>query len=269
MKLYLSVDMEGLTDVTSWDEVNKNNSDYRIFSEIMTNEVVAACEGANIFDENIEIFVKDGHGTGRNIIHGKLPHNVVLIRGWSGHPFHMMDYLDESFDAVLFIGYHSAAKSNTNALSHTLNNRKVYSITINDESASEFLINSYTSMLKGVPVVFISGDEGICNTAKLFNKNIRTVITKNCISGSTINNHPKINCAKIKNEVSEVLKENISSFKINLPKKFNVKIEFKEHQNAFRSSFYPGIKLISDNLIQYETNNYFDVLTMLIFVLPD
>ena len=47
MKVYISADMEGITGVTHWDEVEHDKpSAYNQFQERMTEEVLAACNGA-------------------------------------------------------------------------------------------------------------------------------------------------------------------------------------------------------------------------------
>jgi D-amino peptidase len=266
MKLYISCDMEGIADVANWEEVQKTGQNYKIFSDIMTKEAASSCEGA-ILSGATEILVNDGHDTGRNIDHSKLPSNVQLIRGWSGHPFCMMQDINETYNAALFIGYHSSAKSNKNPLSHTLSNKRVNSITINDILADEFLINSYTAALFGVPVVFISGDEGICNKAKSINKNIKTVITKKCTGESVTSYHPQYIYNEIKENVKLALKQNLDDYKIILPGKFKTIVEFKNHTLAYRASFYPKVKQISDYMISYECKNYNDLLIMYTFVM--
>ena len=56
-----------------------------------------------------QIVVKDGHGDASNIDPLQMPDYVKLIRGKSGHPYNMMWGIDESFDGVLYIGYHAPA----------------------------------------------------------------------------------------------------------------------------------------------------------------
>ena len=99
MKIYISADIEGTTGITDWEEAGKGHPTYQEFRERMTEEVVAACEGA-IEAGAKEILIKDAHDSGRNIIAGRLPDCAKLIRGWSGHPFSMVQELDESFAAL-------------------------------------------------------------------------------------------------------------------------------------------------------------------------
>jgi D-amino peptidase len=173
VKIFISADIEGTAGITVWTECEKGKPDYEEFRKQMTAEVVAACEGA-IEGGAKEIIIKDAHDTARNIIASKLPESVKLIREWSGHPFGMVQGLDESFDAAIFTGYHSRAGSDTNPLAHTLTGSSMY-IKINDRFVSEFLISSYSAAYVGVPVVMITGDKGICEEAKEVNPGILTV----------------------------------------------------------------------------------------------
>ena len=102
MKIYISADMEGITGVTHWDEVeHEKPTSFLQFQDRMTKEVSAACLGANEAGAK-EIWVKDAHYSGRNILAESLPNNAKLIRGWSGHPYSMVQEIDSSFDAVSY-----------------------------------------------------------------------------------------------------------------------------------------------------------------------
>ena len=143
MKVFISVDIEGCAGITHWDEATKTHADYAEFREQMTREAVAAIEGAQIAGAT-DILVKDAHSSGRNLITSMLPENVRLVRSWAGHPLCMVQELDESFDAVMMIGYHSAAGSEGNSLAHTLS-LDASEIRINGNRASEFIIHAYAA----------------------------------------------------------------------------------------------------------------------------
>lgn len=265
MKIYISADIEGVTGVTHWDETLKKEADYREFQEQMTAEVIAACTGALKAGAN-EIYVKDAHETGRNIIAAKLPEQVKLIREWSSHPFSMMQEWDESFDAVVMIGYHSAAGSQFSPLSHTLT-ENFSSIKINGKPASEFLINAYTASLVGIPVVFVSGDKGVCDEVLSFQERIWTVSVQEGIGASTVSVHPQVAVKKIEEGVEAALAKDTSPLKIKLPPTFKVKIEFRNHVSAYRASFYPGVIRLANKTIQFEHKDYFEVLRTLMFII--
>ena len=189
MKIYISADIEGVAGITHWDEAAKTHAAYPEFRERMTNEVVAACEGA-IAAGAKEIWIKDAHSSGRNVFAERLPDCARIIRGWSGHPFSMVQELDESFDALLFTGYHSKAGDEGNPLAHTMS-LKVALITVNGQAASEFMLHSYAAATKNVPAVFLSGDKGICADAKALIPGITTAAVSEGIGPSTVSIAPQ------------------------------------------------------------------------------
>ena len=266
MKIYISADIEGVTGIAHWDETEKSKSDYQKFAQQMTDEVKAACEGA-ISAGVKEIWIKDAHDTGRNILADELPQMIKLVRGWSEHPFLMVQELDKTFDALLMIGYHSFGSSGSNPLSHTLSSSTLNYIKLNGEYASEFLIHSYVAATMGVPVVFVSGDEGICREANKANINIKTVAVNKGVGNSVISIHPKLTVEKIKESVESILKGDIDKCKIKLPEHFKVKLSFRNHTKAFKASFYPGMEQISSTNVVFESDDYFEVLRMLLFVI--
>lgn len=145
MKIFISADIEGVATTTLWPETEKGSEDYRQHAQQMTMEVIAACEAASEAGAS-EIVVRDAHEDGNNLDIWKLPENVTLIRGWSGHPYSMVYGIDPSFDAAIFIGYHSAASSGGNPLSHT-ESLNPLSVKLNGTLASEFLLYSYAAAL--------------------------------------------------------------------------------------------------------------------------
>ncbi len=265
MKIYISADVEGVAGITHWDEATKNHPDYPEFRELMTNEVVAACEGA-LNANATEIVVKDAHGTGRNIISSKLPKEVQLIRGWSGHPYAMVQELDNSFQALLMIGYHSKAGTANNPLAHTIK-RAVASVAINGELVSEFLLHAYVAALEQVPLVFVSGDQGICSDVTALNDQIHTLAVSRGIGSSTQSMSPARACQEMKEGVTQALKRNYDKCQICLPNEFTVEVSFKEPDVAYKASFYPGAKQSNDQAVQFQTNDFFEVMRMLLFVI--
>ncbi|MEH6444965.1 MAG: M55 family metallopeptidase [Oceanospirillaceae bacterium] len=264
MKVFISADIEGVAGITHWDEAAKAHSDYSEFRQQMTTETVAACEAA-LDCGATEIFVKDAHGTGRNIIASQLPDSVTLIRGWSGHPYCMVQEIDESFDALIMVGYHSKAGDNGNPLAHTLA-KKIDYISINGVRASEFLIHQYAAALENVPVVFVSGDKGICNEAKAANPYIETLALLEGKGASTICMNPKLALEKMTVGVTKALSANFDNCAIELPDNFEVEIKYLGPVYAYQASFYPGASLSQPQAIRFNSDDYFEVLRLLRFV---
>lgn len=263
MKIFISADIEGITGVTHWDETNLEKDESDFFREQMTAEVAAACEGA-LQAGATEICVKDAHWTGRNINAAKLPHEVRLVRGWGPHPLMMVQGLDASFQGVAFIGYHSRAGAGTSPLAHTMAGKFVH-IKINDRYASEFLIHCYAAAFLKVPSLFVSGDKGICDEAIQLIPGIETVAVKEGIGDSTINIHSDLATSRIRSGMEKAIRGDMTSCLLPLPEHFKVEIVFKEHVNAYQIGFYPGAKQIDPITVQFESQDYFEVLRFFLF----
>ncbi len=265
MKVYISVDMEGICGTTSWNDVTKGKMEYPEFQRQLTCEVTAACEGAFAAGAT-EILINDAHDSARNLLVSELPVNTQLIRGWSYHPYMMMQELDNSFDAAVLIGYHSFAGSGGSPLSHTMATR-IASITLNDQPVSEFLISSYTAALEQVPTVFVSGDQEICEHAAAIIPGIKTVAVKSGVGKSTINLHPKTACENIQSSVQKALSVNLTQYRFTLPEWLSVTITYNKSFDAYKAAFYPGAELVSPCTVKFETDNYFELLRLFLFVL--
>jgi D-amino peptidase len=119
--------------------------------------------------------------------------------------------------------------------------------------------------LVNVPVVFLSGDAGICAEAEAHIPGITTVAVKRGIGDSTINLHPQLAIDRIREGVQKALQANIITKAIKLPDHFRIEIKYKNHASAYRNSFYPGAKLEAPDTIAFETDDYFEVLRLLLF----
>ena len=264
MKIYISADIEGIAGITHWDEASKAKPEYQEFREEMTREVIAACEGAMAVGAT-EIWIKDAHGSGRNILAADLPACARLIRGWSGHPLNMIQELDDSFAAILMIGYHSKAGSDANPLAHTLTGN-VREIVINGEQTSEFRLHANAAALHGVPVVFVSGDEELCEDIRTINESIHTLGLSRGHGPSTISMAP-VEARRLINEgVEESLDRDLSSCLLALADDFVVEVSYREPTSAYGAGFYPGAKQAGPHTIRFETDAYFEVMRLLKFV---
>ena len=167
---------------------------------------------------------------------------------------------------MLMIGYHSPAGSDANPLAHTISSGSASHIKVNDHYASEFLLNVYDAALVNVPVVFVSGDAGLCMEAESLIPNITTVAVMKGVGNSTVSIHPHLALEKIRNGVQTAIEGDVSSCHIELPKRFSVEIKYKDHAKAYRSSFYPRVSLKEPHTILFTSDDYFEILVLLSFV---
>jgi D-amino peptidase len=266
VRVYISADIEGICGTTHWDECTKDKADYIEFRKQMSAEVAAACNGATAAGAK-EIVVQDAHGSARNISHGDLPEGIRLIRGWAGNPKAMVQELDNSFDALLLVGYHSRAGSSGNPLAHSFRGSYIDHMKINEQFASEFLIHGIFAATMDVPTVLVTGDSALCNEVQTINNNITTVAVKEGVGDSTINIHPKDAVRGIWQAAESALQGDMKKCLLPTFDEYSVEIRFKKHQLAYNASYFPGCKLIDSQIVSFDTKDFFEVLRMIQFVI--
>lgn len=265
MKIYISADIEGVACIAAGSETDISCAESTPFREQMTAEVVAACGGA--FEGGAKaIVVKDAHWTGRNLDPHRLSapdgRSIELIRGWSGHPFSMVQGLDRSFGMVAFVGYHSAASRAGNPLAHTISGRLFSTVELNGICASEFYLFGLAAASVGVPVGFLSGDKGLCEEAKQLIDGITTVATLEGVGASVQSVVPTEAVRRIREGMRRALSSPLPK-PLRLPNEFLLKVEFVKAHDAYARSFYPGAKLVSERAVALAAKNYFEILTFL------
>jgi len=265
MKIFICADMEGITTSTTWDNVDSRHGSYSQHAKQMTDEVLACIQGAKEAGAT-EIVIKDAHDTALNIDPTVMPSGVKLLRGWSGHPYSMVEGIDKTFDAAMFVGHHSAAGKVGNPLAHTYTGRCNY-VKINGRLASEFMIYSYACAMEGIPTVFLSGDKMLCDDSKDLHPKLMCCPVKEGIGAMTISYSPTDNLANIKKLSKEALSQELKNAVIELPSHFEVEFCFKEHKVVEKVSYFPGMVKKSDYILTFETDNFFEVLRTIVWVL--
>ncbi|MDO4475324.1 MAG: M55 family metallopeptidase [Lachnospiraceae bacterium] len=264
MKVYISVDIEGVTGVTSWKETELGEAQHKQAAEQMKREALAACQGA--LDAGVdEIWLHDSHDSGMNLWIDGFPKEVKVIRNWMGTPDSMMAGIDESFAAAICIGYHSEGGTDSNPLSHTMDYGSIFTCRANGELMSELELNRYVCAKYGVPVVFVSGDQALCEKAVRVIPGIETVPTKEGMGGATINRSPELVCEEIRAGVAKALKaEPAPALDPETP--LTLEIMYRRHRDAKRAGYYPGVCQVDAHTVRYEAKDLKDFITTFYFI---
>ncbi len=264
MRIFICADMEGTAGILTWSETERDNPDYPEYRDLMTREVVAACEGARAAGA-AEVVVKDAHDSARNLIVGLLPSYVRVIRGWSGHPDSMMFGLDASFAGALYTGYHSKAGTEGNLLAHSFNTR-ISRLLLNGEVVSELTLNALCAARHGVPSLFLSGDEGICGDARALVPGIATVETLRGVGASSNSLSPEAARDAIRAGVEAAIRAPRPPLP-EIPARLEMVIEFNTPNSAYRAAFYPGAKAHGPRAVSFVTDDLFQMQTARQFLL--
>lgn len=178
MRLFISVDLEGIPGVIDTDQTRPGGYGYEAASTAMTNHANAAIEGA-LSAGATSIVVADSHLTMRNIKPDLLHPAAELIQG-TPRPLSMVEGV-EGCDAAIFLGYHARAGASRGLLSHTYAGRLVQSMRLNGNPASESYINAAVCGAFKVPVLLISGDDVLAEEVRQILPSTRMLITKESI----------------------------------------------------------------------------------------
>jgi D-amino peptidase len=232
----------------------------------MTQHVAAACEGAVAAGADA-ILVKDAHASARNVFADRLPECAEIVRGWSGHPLMMVQELDESFDALAMVGYHARASSGGNPLAHTMSSSNIALLSVNGDPVSEFHLHAWAGAMFGVPTVFVSGDEALCEHALALVPAIEAVPVMRGVGDSSVGLHPKVAERRIREGMQAALGRDANACRLELPADFSLEIRYHKATRAYAKSFYPGARLVDDTTVGLEATSYFEVLRAINFLI--
>ncbi len=180
LKVYISADMEGVAGSVTADQLLPTGFEYDRFRGYMTDEVLAAIAGAR--DAGATTFVvSDSHGNGENLILDRFPADVTVIRSWP-RPLGMMEGIDSTFDAVIFIGYHASTTNTAGVRAHTLSSALLTEVALNGVAMPESGISASVAGAFRVPVVMISGDNVAVAEAQRLIGPISGAVVKRAIS---------------------------------------------------------------------------------------
>ena len=266
LKVYISADMEGVAGVVTGEQLGPSGFEYGRFRQFMTDEVLAAVEGARNAGAT-EILISDSHGNGQNIFLEQLPSDITLVRSWP-RPLGMMQGIDESFDAVIFIGYHAGTTNPNGVRAHTMSSAKLADIRLNGTSMLEAGINAAIAGHFGVPVVVISGDDATIAEARQLLGRIEGAIVKwNYGFHSARTMTPQAAVDLIRNAVERALEQldDYEPFVLETP--ITLDVQFKSYRPGEVLSYLKIVDRIDSHSIRFTGEDMVEVAGFLAFMM--
>jgi D-amino peptidase len=251
VKIFISVDMEGVGGIGTSAMTSTGGKDYETGRKLMTNEVNAVVSA--IFESGpATIVVNDSHGDMQNLLHTQLDPRVEYIQS-NIKPLGMVQGLDASFDAVIFIGYHAMAGAENGFLAHT-GSSSVKGLWLNGVEVGEGGLNTYFASALGVPVILASGDRTFTEEIKKLIP-VRTVITKEAVGASAAKLiHPDVVTKELQAQTKVALKEIKKAKPIaQEPIEFRLKVDVPTRADVAMS--IPGMKRIDGYTVSYQAKN--------------
>lgn len=249
LKVYLSVDMEGITGVVQPAQLGPQGFEYGRAREFMTGEVNAALEAARAAGAS-EFVIADSHGNAQSLLIDQLPNDVRIVRGFP-RPLSMMQGIDESFSAVLFIGYHGSEYALDAVRGHTFSSARLLGVKLNGMEVSEGIYNAAIAGHFGVPVVFISGDRTAVTQLQRVVPAAEGAIVKEALGyHSAITVTPAKGREMIREGVTRALKKLSEAQPYRIQTPIQLEVGFKLTIDAERAAYVPGLTRIDVHTVR-------------------
>jgi D-amino peptidase len=260
MRVYISIDMEGVAGVVHEDQTDpiepRHAGEYNRFRRLMTNEANAAIAGA-LEAGATGVVVNDSHWLMRNLLAEELNPVAELLSGGPKR-LSMVEGIDGGFEAAMFVGYHARAGTRDATIDHTYTSR-VYQARINGQPAGELALNAAMAGVYGVPVALVSGDQALAAEAKaLLGSVVETVVVKEAVGRFAARSlAPSVACQRIRAGAAAALKRKHAPFTFKAP--IRVEVDFMVSQMADMAELVPGSERTGGRSVGYTGDDYREV----------
>ena len=253
MRVFIVSDMEGVAGITKWDQVMAGKSQYQEGRKLYTGEINAAVRGA--FDGGAtEVVVMDCHGAGGDASFNSLIHEdldprceYVVQKEWTEYT----GILEQGCDAALFVGMHAMAGSDRGVLNHTVSGTDWWSLRFNSVEVGETGINAALCGNWGCPVVLVTGDQVVCEEAKvLLGANLVTVQVKEGLGRFSARHIPPVRARQMIQEAATRALgdlESVSPYEPGRPSEIEVTMNKSDQVERYR--FRDGVEVVDGRTI--------------------
>jgi D-amino peptidase len=272
MKLFISLDMEGIAGTFNWQQ--ETHQDRALVRKWMTQQIEWVIEGIRQSPKNSEIkeiVIADSHDSGDNLSYDitGLDDRLHLISG-TPRPDYMMPTLDESYDVVFLVGYHSGTGTIHGNMDHTYSNSTIHNIWINGKPMNETYINSAYAGRFSVPVGLVIGDKALKNQLLVEGGMpwVEYVVTKEALFKFSAKHRPmELVREDTSTAIQKVLAKNLKSLPLyTFSSPIELKIEFQTTNQADFASLLPHVKRLDGRTITYTAEDYRTIFEMCILL---
>lgn len=267
LKVYISADMEGITGVASADQLGPAAFEYQRAREWMTGDVLAAIQGARDAGAT-EFVISDSHGNGQSLLIDRLPTDVPIriVRSFP-RPLGMMEGIDSTFGAVIFVGYHTSTSSLTGVRAHTISSALLTRIALNGVAQSEAGINAAIAAHFGVPVVMITGDDQIVAETKERLGSIEGVAVKRAIGFHSVETMiPSAGAELIRQHAKIALQRRAEMKPYTMKRPVAVEVSMKNYRPVELLGYLPNVERVDAHTVRFVGRDVVEVSKFLEFL---
>jgi D-amino peptidase len=160
MKIWLSVDMEGISGLVRWEDVVRAGMDFERNRRLMTLDANAAAQGA--FEAGAhEVVIEENHGVEDlcDLVIDEVDPRCTVVRGAGRPTATTMAGLAADVDLVFLVGHHARAGSFPGIMAHTVSYGQFAAVRVGGRDCGEPEIMAIRAGELGVPVGLVTGDQ--------------------------------------------------------------------------------------------------------------
>ncbi|MEA3245804.1 MAG: M55 family metallopeptidase [Gemmatimonadota bacterium] len=258
VKVFISVDMEGIGGVVTAEQLGPTGFEYGRFREFMTAEALAAIAGAREAGAT-EFVVADSHGNEQNLLIERFPAGVAIVRG-SPRPLGMMQGIDSTFAAAFFIGYHAATTNPQGVRAHTISSATLAAVKLNGRASAESALNAAIAGHYGVPIALISGDDQAVAELQAIQPEAEGAVVKKAISFHAASvMPPEESQALIRAKAKAAIQRLAQMRPYAVREPVTVDLTFKAYTPAEMLAYMPGVERVDAHTVRYVARTIGDV----------
>jgi D-amino peptidase len=253
MRVLIMSDMEGVSGIVDWAQVNGGAAMYEEGRRLYTEEINAAVRGARAAGAK-EIVVVDCHGAGGSWSFNSLVPELldpscewVAHHTWTGYT----ELLEQGCDAALYVGMHAMAGTADGVLSHTVSSEAWHNLWFNGVAVGETGINAAMCGHWGCPVLLVTGDEATCREATaLLGGGLTTVAVKRGLTRFSARQIPPVRAREMIEAGAKEALSNLAAVRPYDPgKPAEIMIEVVSPDKAERFRHKAGVEMLESRRI--------------------
>lgn len=251
LRVYISVDIEGMEGVVSYNETLRGKGDYELSRRRLTKDVNAAIAAAKA-EGATEILVCEGHADMENLLFDELDPAADLVSGAMRSSLQMQE-IETGFDAMVLFGHAGGGQTVGGVLDHTFNSKKIHGLRLNGLTMNtEAVFNAAVAGHYGVPMIAVIGDRAVVNEVQAFLPDCEGIVVKEGLSRFSARSiHPVRAREYIEQGVRKALRERGQKQLLKLTEPLTMEIDYFYSAGADTASLVPGVKRISPRTVSF------------------
>jgi D-amino peptidase len=260
VRVYISVDMEGIAGVNHPNPTDPTDRRYPVSVDLMVGETNAAIEGA-LAGGATDILVNDSHWNMYNLLPADLNPAARVLQGqkaWSmvagarpgadGAP---------SFDVALFVGYHTRAGHPSGTIAHTYSGAPVET-RLDGRPTGEYGMNALVLGAWGIPVGLVAGDDALAEEVEGWLPWTERVVVKTIDGGrSAISAHPSLARERVRDGAERAVRRaaagELRTLQVDPP--VVIELDFAKGVIADHAAIMPGVDRVADRTVRVSADD--------------